>query len=159
MCIYIPHTLEVSGGVATSTSSSCRPLSCIAHGTSHCRTPACEGRPPVLGMVARCKVLTQSSITAPLLATPRGPTPLPRDCPQRGTHTSFPRSLTPLCEVLGFSSPPVSPGECLFYILQKSIPRPNGAPQAGTPQAHSAVQLAEASPGPFACPMLGDPAR
>ena len=35
----------------------------VAEGTSHCRTPACEGRPPVLGMVARCKALTQSSLT------------------------------------------------------------------------------------------------
>ena len=112
----------------------------VAEGTSHCRTPACEGRPPVLGMVARCKALTKLSLTAPLLATPRGHTPLPRDCPQRNTHTSLAPSLSRHHTMSwGFPRPPVSPGKCLFYILKKMYLVLTETPRQGT------------SAGPFCC--------
>ena len=103
----------------------------VAEGTSHCRTPACEGRPPVLGMVARCKALTKLSLTAPLLATPRGHTPLPRDCPQRGTHTSLASSLTPPCEVLGFSSPPFRLENVNFVFVFLSVLFSPSTPRRG----------------------------
>ena len=54
----------------------------------------------------------------PVLATPRGPTPLPRDCPRRGTHTSLVPSLTPSCEVLWFSSPP-----CIAWSVSIAYPK------------------------------------
>ena len=102
----------------------------VAEGTSHCRTPACEGRPPALGMVARCKVLTQSSLTTlslPLHVAQHHSRGTARD--EVLILPSHPLSR-PHARSSGFPRPHVSPGVCLSHIL-KNVPRPNGAPQAG----------------------------
>ena len=52
-------------------------------------------------------------------------------CPRRGTHTSLAPSLTPPCEVLGFSSPPCIAWSVSIAYPKKDEPRPHGTPQAG----------------------------
>ena len=104
----------------------------VAEGTSHCRTPACEGRPPVLRDGRPLQGSHAILAHYPLLATPRGPTPLPRDCPRRGTHTSLVFLPRPHARSSGFPRPPVSPGKCLFYILKKMYLVLTETPRQGT---------------------------
>ena len=102
----------------------------VAEGTSHCRTPACEGRPPVLGMVARCKVLTQSSLTTlslPLHVAQHHSRGTARD--EVLTLPSRPLSR-PHARSSGFPRPHVSPGVCLSHIL-KNVPCQTEPPRQG----------------------------
>ena len=111
----------------------------VAEGTSHCRTPACEGRPPVLGMVARCKVLTQSSLTTlslPLHVAQHHSRGTARD--EVLILPSHPLSR-PHARSSGFPRPPVSPGVCLSHILKKMYLVLTESPRQGI------------SVGPFCC--------
>ena len=104
----------------------------VAEGTSHCRTPACEGRPPVLGMVARCKVLTQSSLTTlslPLHVAQHHSRGTARDEVLTLPSSFLPR---PHARSSGFPRPPLSPGKCLFYILKKMYLVLTETPRQGT---------------------------
>ena len=111
----------------------------VAEGTSHCRTPACEGRPPALGMVARCKALTQSSLTT--LSLP------PHVAHHHSRGNARDEVLTlPSCTLSrhharssGFPRPHVSPGVCLSHILKKMNLVLTESPRQGT------------SAGPFCC--------
>ena len=158
--LLLTHSCEVLGFSSPPINGWTSSLSChhdyhphlraVAEWTSHCRTPACEGRPPVLGMVARCKALTQSSLTTlslPLHVAQHHSRGTARD--EVLTLPSRPLSR-PHARSSGFPRPHVSPGVCLSHILKKCTSSSRSPPGRASPSAHSAVQLAEASPGPFA---------
>ena len=102
----------------------------VAEGTSHCRTPACEGRPPVLGMVARCKALTQSSLTT---------LSLPLHVAQhhsRGTARDEVLTLPSSLSHALMRGPQVFLAPCIAWKVsilypKKDVSRPHGVPQAG----------------------------
>ena len=109
----------------------------------HCRAPHLE-------MIARCEALTQSSLTT-LSLPPHVAQHHSRGTARDEVLTLPSRPLSrPPCEVLWFSSPPCIAWNVSIAYPKKCISSSRSPPGRASPSAHSAVQLAEASPGPFA---------